>query len=238
MTGETILVIEDDPEIRELISIYLQQNGFLVITASDERAIEAAKTKPPDLIILDVVLPSADGFEICQALRKITDVPILFLSGKTEDTDKIYGLTLGADDYIEKPFSPGELMARVHAHLRRNRMLRTAHNRHSIIHYHGLEVDEESFVVRVRGEIVTLSAKEFQLLVFFLKNPGKVFRPEQLFYTLWNSPCLDDVRTVSVHISNLRKKIEENPSKPQYILTIRGVGYKLNDAFSHANEVN
>lgn len=229
MAGEKILVVDDEAEITELISLYLTKNGFHVVTAeTGEQAIELTRTIKPDLIILDILLPGLDGIEVCQELRKDNNVPILFLSCKSEDTDKVLGLTVGGDDYITKPFSPSELLARIKAHLRRNRLLNTAHKQEkSLLTFPGLVIDLDSHVVLVNGAPVILSAKEFQLLALLAQNPNKIFSIEQLFKALWSYQSFGDTRTVMVHISNLRKKIEKDPSNPDYIHTVRGVGYKF-----------
>lgn len=229
MAGEKILVVDDEAEISQLITLYLAKNGFQVITAeSGQKALELANNQRPDLIILDVVLPGLDGIEVCQELRRSSNLPILFLSCKCEDTDKIMGLTVGGDDYITKPFSPGELVARVKAHLRRSRLLgETKTQEKSILTYPGLVIDLTSHVVLVSNSPVILSAKEFQLLSLMAQNPNMVFSIEQLYQSLWNSHSFGDARTVMVHISNLRKKIESDPSNPKYIHTIRGAGYKF-----------
>jgi DNA-binding response OmpR family regulator len=229
MAGEKILVVDDEAEISELISLYLVKDGFQVSTAENgQQAIEIAHKEKPDLIILDVLLPDIDGLEVCQVLRKYYNVPILFLSCKIKDIDKILGLTVGGDDYITKPFSPGELIARVKAHLRRHRLLQTdKKNEKSLLSFPGLIIDMESHMVLVDDYPVTLSAKEFQILALLAENPNRVFSPEQLFKNIWNTDTLGDSRTIMVHISNIRKKIEITPLTHKYIKTIKGVGYKF-----------
>ncbi len=229
MIAEKILVVDDEPEICELISINLINNGFIVFVAeSGTQAIDMARIHNPDLIILDVLLPGLNGFQICQELRKNSDVPILFLSCKDDDTDKILGLTLGGDEYITKPFSPGVLVARVKAHLRRSRMLKNTKQENMVLKFPGLHIDLTSHNVLVNSKPVYLSAKEFQLLVLLARNANRVINIEELYQNLWDSQSFGDTRTVMVHISNLRKKIEIDPSKPGFITTIRGVGYKFN----------
>lgn len=227
MSGEKILVVDDETEIRDLITLYLIKNGFQAITAENGlQAIDLAHTQKPDLIILDILLPGLDGIEVCQILRKNNHVPILFLSCKSQDADKIQGLTVGGDDYITKPFSFGELVARVKSHLRRSHLanpIRTEEN--SLITYPGLVINLISHEVLVNNCPVDLAAKEFQLLALLTQNPNKIFSIDHLFQLLWDSH--GDCRTVMTHMSNLRKKIEQDPSNPKYVRTIRNVGYKF-----------
>lgn len=227
MSGEKILVVDDEDEIRELITLYLIKNGFQVIVAeSGQKAIELANTQKPDLIILDIFLPGLNGIEVCQILRKDNQVPILFLSCKSQDSDKIQGLTAGGDDYITKPFSFGELVARVKSHLRRSNLVNSVkEEKQSLITYPGLVIDLTGHVVLVNNSPVELPAKEFQLLALLAQNPNKVFSIDHLFHLLWDSH--GDSRTVMTHISNLRKKIEQDPPSPKYVRTIRNVGYKF-----------
>lgn len=239
IAGEKILVADDDKDTRDLLDMYLTKNNFRVTTAPNGTSVlNLITTGQPDLIILDVLMPGLDGFEVCQAIRKESDVPILFLSAKESDIDKILGLGVGGDDYMTKPFSLAELVARVKAHLRRNRTLNkslinkktaTVHDTmQHILKFPNLEIDLQSYIVRVNGSTVSLPAKEFHLLSLLARNPNKVFSVEQLFETVWGVDSLGDHRTVMVHISNLRKKIEPDHTNPQYISTIRGIGYKFN----------
>ncbi len=230
MRKQKILVVDDELEIRDLINLYLSKEGFQVFTASDsQEACTLTYQERPDLIILDILLPKQDGFELCSQLRQTTDAPVIFLSCKTENMDKILGLTVGGDDYMTKPFSPGELVARVKAHLRRTYIQEKSATSKQILNYPGLQIYLTSHSVFVNGIPVVLTAKEFELLVLFAQNPNRVFYTDQIFEKIWKTYGLDgDTRTVMVHISNLRKKIESNPATPKYILTIRGVGYKFN----------
>lgn len=232
MAGEKILIVDDEQEIREIIYLYLSREGFEVISTEDgQKACEFCQLVKPDLIILDILLPAIDGIEVCKKLRKITEVPIVFLSCKNEDIDKILGLTVGGDDYITKPFSPRELVARVKAHLRRSSLLPPNEDEKSVLKYPGLEIDLHSHTVLVNNHPVALSAKEFELLAFLAQNPNRVFYTDQIFRLVWKTHNLDgDIRTVMVHISNLRKKIEKDPADPEFILTVRGIGYKFNAA--------
>ncbi|WZL73916.1 response regulator transcription factor [Clostridiaceae bacterium 35-E11] len=230
MIREKILVVDDESEIRDLIYLYLNREGFQVLEASNgQEARELTYHERPDLIILDILLPAQDGLELCSQLRKTTDAPIIFLSCKSEDIDKILGLTVGGDDYITKPFSPRELVARVKAHLRRTHLQFRKNEQKQILRYPGLEIYLSSHSVLVNDKPVFLTAKEFELLTFFAQNPNRVFYTDQIFEKIWKTYGLEgDTRTVMVHISNLRKKIERNPANPKYILTVRGIGYKFN----------
>jgi len=228
LAGEKILIVDDEPEITELISLYLVKEGFRVVIGADGfKALELTRTEKPDLIILDVLLPGLDGFEVCYELRKETDVPILFLSCKDQEMDKILGLGIGGDDYITKPFSPGELRARVKAQLRRARQSVTQANQGQVLRFPGLEIDFGSYTVSANGAPVNLSSTEFLLLSAMAQNPNQVFSTAQLFNIVWKEKSLGDARTVMVHISNLRRKIESDPASPRYILTVRGIGYKF-----------
>lgn len=234
MSQKTILVVDDDQEINGLIAMSLKREGYRVISAFDGKSsLELAKTNSPDLVILDVLLPGMDRFEICSELRKTSNVPIMFVSCKDEDIDKVLGLRLGGDDFISKPFSPIELIARVKAHIRRNSMLQQKTvEQDQVLRYDNLVIDPNTHQVLVNNKPVELSAKEFKLLFHLAKNPNRVYKNEQLFAMLWDDVHIGDTHTVMVHIYNLRKKIEENPAKPKFIQTIRGVGYKFNAKYS------
>lgn len=229
MTVKKVLVVDDEPEICELINLYLRREGFEVSTAcSSQEALQLAREEEFDLIILDILLPEIDGIEICMELRKSTEVPIIFLSAKGESEDKIMGLTVGGDDYITKPFSPGELVARVKAHLRRSRLLQEkGKEQKSRLVFSHIVIDLLSHEVTVKGSRVDLSSIEFKILSILAQKPNKVFSAEELYEKVWGSSSLGDFRTLMVHISNLRKKIEPDPSNPIFISTIRGVGYKF-----------
>lgn len=229
MAGETILVVDDDSDIREIVTMYLEADNYKVIVAADGyEAISHTDQYNPDLIILDMVLPSLDGIEVCQLIRKNHDSPILFLSSKSTSNDKATGLIAGGDDYISKPFDPKELLARVKAHLRRNRILeQKAHKAENLILYPNLSIDLKSYIVTAYDREVSLSQMEFQLLTLLAQNPNVVITSEQLFEELWHTESFGDYRTLLVHISNLRKKIERDPRNPVFIHTIKGVGYKF-----------
>lgn len=228
MSEETILIVEDDEYMRELIYIYLQKERFrLLTTGNGYQAVDLVIKEKPDLIVLDVVLPGLDGFEVCHEVRKVTDIPILFLSSKDGDIDKVLGLGIGGDDYMTKPFSPSELTARVKAHLRRNRVVNQQVQTEEILKYDKLVINLSTCTVTVNEQLINLSTKEFQMLTLFAKHPNKVYSMENLYSEIWKMDSMGDPRTVMVHISNLRKKIENDPNHPEYIQTVRGIGYKF-----------
>lgn len=233
MAQDKIMVVDNEIEIIQLIKLYLSREGYEVVWTTDStKAAALAAEEKPDLILLDVVMPGLTGIELCGRIREQSDVPILFVSCKGQEMDKVLGLSIGGDDYITKPFSPAELVARVKAHLRRrnisSNMSGNPLKTENIIRTGGLEIDLSAHTVKVDGKTVHLTAKEFELLILFAKYPNRVFTSRQIFDNLWDTYGLeDDVRTVMVHISNLRKKIEPNPDSPKYIHTVRGVGYKL-----------
>ncbi|WP_019536893.1 response regulator transcription factor [Paenibacillus ginsengihumi] len=228
MPAETILIVDDEAEIIELISLYLQKEGYNVVwTSNGQDALRMMEEHQPSLVILDILLPGMDGIEVCRQLRKTYNTPILFVSCKNEDMDIILGFSIGGDDYITKPFSPGQLVARVKAHLRRSQLMEQSKEESQQLSFPGLEIDLLSRVVRVGGTQVTLSSKEFELLTHLAKSPNKVIPLEQLYRMTWGVDSNGDTRTLLVHISNLRKKIELNPAEPQYIQTVRGIGYKF-----------
>ncbi|EJW18236.1 response regulator transcription factor [Paenibacillus alvei] len=230
MSESKILIVDDEIEITELISLYLRREGYRVYVADNGySALQMMKEIEPDLIILDILLKSLDGIEVCKEVRKTSNVPILFISCKSDDVDIILGLTVGGDDYITKPFSPSQLVARVKAHLSRNSLSAQALQRSTQhkLSFEELEMDLQSHTVTVQGKAVALSAKEFDLLAYLAQSPNKVFKLEQLYQHIWNTESFGDTRTLMVHISNLRKKIEPDPTRPRYIVTVRGVGYKF-----------
>lgn len=224
-----ILIIEDERSIAELERDYLEIEGFSVdIEGDGDNGLKAAENGDYDLILLDVMLPRADGFEICRQLRAQKDIPILMVSAKKEDIDKIRGLGLGADDYITKPFSPGELVARIKAHLARyERLMGRREEAGDEIKVRGILIDKSSRRVYVNNKEVFLTSKEFDLLALLAANPNRVFSKDELFDRIWGMDSVGDVATVTVHIRKLREKIEVDPSNPQYIETIWGVGYRF-----------
>ena len=224
-----ILIIEDEEAIADLEKDYLELSGFEVETEnSGDRGLNRSLDEEFDLIILDLMLPGIDGFEICRRIREKKNIPVLMVSAKKEDIDKIRGLGMGADDYITKPFSPSELVARVKAHLARyERLIGSAVRSNEIIEIRGLKIDKTARRVYVNGEEKAFTTKEFDLLTFLAENPNHVFKKEELFNKIWDMESLGDIATVTVHIKKIREKIELNTSKPQYIETIWGVGYRF-----------
>ena len=224
-----ILIVEDEVSIAELEKDYLELSGFEVdMEHSGDTGLEKALKNDYNLIILDLMLPGLDGFEICRRIREQKNIPVLMVSAKKEDIDKIRGLGMGADDYITKPFSPSELVARVKAHLARyERLIGSAAKSNEIIEIRGLKIDKTARRVYVNGEEKAFTTKEFDLLTFLAENPNHVFKKEELFNKIWDMESLGDIATVTVHIKKIREKIEFNTSKPQYIETIWGVGYRF-----------
>ena len=224
-----ILIVEDEVSIAELEKDYLELSGFEVdMEHSGDTGLEKALKNDYNLIILDLMLPGIDGFEICRRIREQKNIPVLMVSAKKEDIDKIRGLGMGADDYITKPFSPSELVARVKAHLARSeRLIGSAAKSNEIIEIRGLKIDKTARRVYVNGEEKAFTTKEFDLLTFLAENPNHVFKKEELFNKIWDMESLGDIATVTVHIKKIREKIEFNTSKPQYIETIWGVGYRF-----------
>jgi two-component system OmpR family response regulator len=225
------LVVEDDSTLLGVIKYNLVKEGYGAITAVDGvQAIEAARKEHPDLVILDIMLPKLDGLEVCRILRRESNIPIIMLTARSEEIDKVVGLEIGADDYMTKPFSVKELMARVKALLRRAEMA----SRHSaagdqspVIREGELQIDVERHVVSLSGAAIELTHKEFDLLVFMMKNKNRVMSRDYLLEKVWGYDFVGDMRTVDVHIRWLRQKIESDPADPQRLITVRGVGYKF-----------
>jgi DNA-binding response OmpR family regulator len=225
-----VLIIEDEQTIAELEKDYLELYEFEVSIENDgQKGLDRALLENYDIIIVDLMLPSVDGFEICKRVREVKDIPILVVSAKKEDIDKIRGLELGADDYITKPFSPSELVARVKAHLSRyERLVKSGTGQENeFIEIRGIKIDKTARRVFVNGEEKILTTKEFDLLTFLASNPNHVYSKEELFQEIWNMDSIGDIATVTVHIKKIREKIELNTAKPQYIETIWGVGYRF-----------
>lgn len=223
-----ILIVEDEMHIAELERDYLEVNGYASdIATTGEEGLKLAKENNYDLIILDLMLPGVDGFDICRQLRDCLDIPILMVTARKEDIDKIRGFDRGADDYIQKPFNPNELVARVKAHLSRYERLVKKNSEPNEIRIKGLYIDLSSRRLYVNGEEKELRAKEFDLLVLFASNPDRVFTKADLFESVWGIDSFGDITTVTVHIRKIREKIEEDPSDPKYIQTIWGVGYRF-----------
>ena len=218
-----ILIAEDDADIRGLLRLYLEGEGYRVLEADNgARALELAREETPDMAILDVMMPEMNGFELTRALRKFSEVPILILSAKSQDNDKILGLNLGADDYIAKPFNPVEIVARVKAQLRR--AARTAGDTLTV---RDLTLDTASFQLTKGGQTILLPPMEYKILALFMRSPGRIFTKIQLYEGAIGTYFEGDDNTMMVHISKLREKIEDDPKNPRYIITVRGLGYKL-----------
>jgi DNA-binding response OmpR family regulator len=232
MPDEKILIVDDEKAINDLICSYVQKEGFSSLQVYNGKdALKAVSEYSPALIVLDVMLPDIEGPNLCLEIRKISDAPILFLSCKGEEIDKIVALSAGGDDYMTKPFSAGEFIARVKAHLRRHQTssLRRPGRGNDIFEFPGLTINMEMREVLVSGRPVKLTPKEFEILSIFVKNPTRIFSAEQLFEIVWQaSSVYSDAKTVMVNISTLRKKIEFDPENPKYIINIRGFGYKFN----------
>ena len=223
-----VLIIEDDRGIAELERDYLEANGFTVDISTDGMAGEKTALEHSfDLILLDIMLPGQDGFQICRHIREHKNIPILLVSARQEDIDKIRGLGLGADDYIAKPFSPNELVARVKAHLSRYEQLTSKESRSDILHCGELAIDEGAHRVFLRDKEILLPNKEFELLLFLAKNPGIVFSKELLFNRVGGTEAMGETATVSVHVNRIREKIEASSSHPRYIETVWGAGYRF-----------
>ena len=224
----TILIVEDDPNTAALVATYLEREGFTTAVIHDGgMAIQAAADCNPVFVILDIMLPNMDGREICRTLRKFSDVPVLMLTAREEETDRIEGLAMGADDYVVKPFSPRELVERVKAILRRSRS--AAMRRTGVLSIGGIELDPEKHFVTRDGRPVSLTASEYKMLLALMSFPGKAFSREELLSRCYqNSEAVID-RVIDVHIGKLRQKIEEDPAQPRFILTVRGHGYRFSD---------
>jgi len=223
-----ILIIEDEKEIAELIRDYLVREGYEVFISPDgEKGLLDYRGSNPDLVILDIMLPGIEGAEICRIIRNESNIPILMLSAKKSDVDKILSLGLGADDYVTKPFSPGELVARVKAQLRRYTLFSKSPAGKGILKYGRLEINPKAYNVYLAGKRVDLSAKEFEILSFLANHPQQVFTREQIFDHIWGYNQFGDINTVTVHIRKIREKIEPEPARPRYIKTVWGVGYKF-----------
>lgn len=224
-----ILIIEDEESIADLEKDYLELSGFEVeIENRGDIGLKRALEEEFDLFILDLMLPGVDGFEICKSIRDKKNTPILMVSAKKDDIDKIRGLGLGADDYMTKPFSPSELVARVKAHMARyDRLISSNVQTNDIVEIRGIKVDKTARRVWINGEEKTFTTKEFDLLTFLAEHPNHVFTKEELFSEIWDMESIGDIATVTVHIKKIREKIEFNTAKPQYIETIWGVGYRF-----------
>lgn len=225
--GQKVLVVDDETAILELVAYNLTREGFDVIQeVSGQKAPERVKQESPDLIILDVMLPGMSGFDVCRAIRKTTDVPIIMLTARKDEVDRVLGLELGADDYVTKPFSPRELIARVKAILRRTGRIRENEEEIRTV---GLVVDMERRQASVDGRSINLTFTEFELLSILARNPGRAFTRDELLVRVWGQDFYGDARTVDVHIRHLREKLMEDPGAPRFIETVRGVGYRFRE---------
>ena len=227
-TPSRVLVVDDDPTVSEVVARYLERDGYAVETVADGRtALDRALAEPPDLVILDLMLPGIDGLEVCRRLRALAPVPIVILTARGQESDRIVGLDLGADDYVAKPFSTKELVARVRAVLRRARgpLAPSGPDAPSVYADGALEVDVAAHQARLAGAVVSLTAREFELLAFLVRHPGRAFRRDELLEGVWGYRY-GDTSTVTVHVRRLREKIEPDPSTPVRIATVWGVGYR------------
>lgn len=228
-----VLVVDDEQPIRELIKYNLEREGYQVLLAADgDTALEMAETEMPDIILLDVMLPGQDGLFVCRTLNQqptTRAIPIIMLSAKGEELDKVLGLEMGADDYITKPFSPRELLARIKARLRRQTVDNQVSDETGKIIVDKLVIDQERFIVAYNGIKQDLTPKEFELLRYLARNPGKVFTRDFLLEQIWDYDFSGDSRTVDVHIRHIRQKLEQIPEAPQFIETVRGVGYRFKE---------
>jgi len=225
-TAPRVLIVEDDPNVAEVVGRYLAREGYEVDTEADGlRGLEHALADPPDLVVLDLMLPSLSGLEVCRRLRAVAPVPVIMLTARGEEVDRIAGLELGADDYVAKPFSPRELTARVKAVLRRATGVVSAEEA-EILRAGALEVDPVAHEARVDGQLVALTAREFDLLVHLMRNPRRAFRREELLHDVWGF-SYGDTSTVTVHVRRLREKVEADASAPRHVCTVWGVGYRF-----------
>ena len=225
-TTTRVLIIEDDPNVADVVTRYLEREGYAVESAADGLAgLELALSDPPDLVVLDLMLPSLSGFEVCRRLRATAPVPVIMLTARGEEVDRIAGLELGADDYVAKPFSPRELTARVNAVLRRANGMLVAGDA-GVLRAGALELDPVAHEARLDGELVALTTREFELLTHLMRHPRRAFRREELLADVWGF-TYGDTSTVTVHVRRLREKIEADPSDPRHICTVWGVGYRF-----------
>ncbi len=228
--SKKILVVDDEKPIADILEFNLKNDGYEVICAYDgAEALKLVEEHTPDLILLDIMLPEKDGMEVCKEVRKKYDMPIIMLTAKDSEIDKVLGLELGADDYVTKPFSTREILARVKANLRRHQQIATANqeNESNEIAIGSLVIHPDAYIVSKRGETIELTHREFELLYYLAKHPGQVMTREHLLQTVWGYDYFGDVRTVDVTVRRLREKIEDNPSHPGWLVTRRGVGYYL-----------
>ena len=229
--AQTVLIVDDEKNIVNIIAFNLKKEGYEVLTAGDgEEAVAIADEKNPDLILLDIMMPKMDGYEACRKIREKHNMPIIMLTARAEELDKVLGLEMGADDYVTKPFVPLELLARVNSHLRRYQkfLQLSSQNQpsHNLYVVGGLELDEETATVSVDGEVVKLTPMEYKILLLLMQNPGRVFPAEEIYQRVWNERAVN-TDTVMVHLRNLRSKIEFDPKNPKYLKVVWGIGYKI-----------
>ncbi|MCM3750173.1 response regulator transcription factor [Paenibacillus pasadenensis] len=235
MKEYTVLMVDDEAEIIKLMSLYLKQENFRLLTAPNgEEALQIIDREPVDLVVLDVMMPGMNGIEVCMEIRERKQMPIIFLSAKSEEIDKIHGLSVGADDYVSKPFGPLELVARIKSQLRRYAAYQTPaeearlnQNNDGILIHDGIMLNPLTREVTVEDQDVRLTPREFSILELLMRSPGRVYSIEQLYENIWQEPFFESGNTVMVHIRKLREKIEQNPRQPRYIKTVWGVGYKM-----------
>ncbi|WP_214631296.1 response regulator transcription factor [Paenibacillus agaridevorans] len=234
MEETIILLIDDEPSIVQMLRMVLQKEGFRHIDSAGtaQQALELCKQKKYDIILLDVMLPDRNGFELCPFLRETTDAPILFITAKGSDLEKLTGFAMGGDDYITKPFNPLEVVARMKAQMRRTKPYQYDNGRPSVIpnpvyHFGRFQVDERAGELLVEGKPVACPAQVYQLLLYFCKHPNQIFTKNQLYEAVWGEESMGDDNTVTVHIGRIRERIEKDPKNPEYLLTVRGLGYKL-----------
>ena len=221
-----VLVVDDEASIVNIISYNLKKEGYEVITAEDgEAGLELAMNENPDLILLDIMMPKMDGYEVCRKIREKSNVPIIMLTARADEVDKVIGLEMGADDYVTKPFGNRELIARVKAHLRRSTSKESPTEKGNVQTFGDLTIDFDRYEVTKRGEVINLTMREFELLTFLATQKSQIFNRETLLEKVWGYEYFGDVRAVDVTIRRLREKIEDDPGKPRYVITKRGIGY-------------
>lgn len=230
MRTESILLVDDEQGILDMLKITLKKENFTHITTATNgsEALTAIKSRKFHVIVLDVMLPDIEGFELCRQIRNYTNTPILFVTARSSDLDKLTGLGIGGDDYITKPFNPLEVAARINVQLRRQHMLHTEKQIEATsLHFHSFSIYREEGVLTVHGEPIHCTAKELELLTFLCTRPNRIFTAQQLYEHVWGTESIGDDKTVVMHISKLRKKIEEDPKQPKFIINLRGIGYKF-----------
>jgi len=230
MSKGQVLIVDDEAGIARLVSMYLEREGFSTITAkTGAEALDLVVSRQPSLVVLDIMLPDIDGWEVCREIRRSSDVPIIMLTAREGDEDKIVGLELGADDYVTKPFVPRELVARVKAILRRANAVPSSEKSQALIDFGALSIDMDKREVRLDGEVISLRAKEYELLVELARRPGVVFSRERLLQDVWGYDFFGDSGTIDVHVRRLRAKLNDDSQNPRFIETVWGVGYRLKE---------